>query len=786
MTEQHTAEHWLGRSVKRKEDDRFLQGRGNYVDDIDLPGMLHMSILRSPVAHARINSIDTSAAEALPGVVAVVTGELLAQHNLAWMPTLSGDTQAVLATDKVRMQGQEVACVIAEDPYVAHDALELIEVDYDPLPVVVTPQQSLEPGAPVIRDDKEDKHDNRIYHWEAGDPEATERAFAEADRVVSLDTFYPRCHPAPMETCGCVADVDPVTGKATIYMTSQAPHAHRTVFALVAGLPEHQIQIISPDIGGGFGNKVPVYPGYVVATAASLLLGRPVKWIEDRTGNLISTGFARDFHMDGELALRNDGKMLGLRVRMLSDQGYSYADAQPSKFKAGLFHVVTGSYDLPAAHVVTDGAYTNKAPGGVAYRCSFRVTEASFLIERLVDTAAHQLGMDPADLRRANFIQPDQFPYTSATGFEYDSGDYGRALDLALEKVGYRELREEQRRLREEGSNKLLGIGLASFTEVVGAGPGRHYDILGIKMFDSAELRVHPTGKAILKLGVKSQGQGHETTFAQIVANELGIPPDDIVVQEGDTDNTPYGLGTYASRSTPTAGAATSVAARKIRDKARKLAAHLLEASEDDLEWQGDKFSVKGAPDRAKTIQEISFAAYTDHPEGMEAGLEATNYYDPPNMTYPFGTYAVVVEVDRGTGEWKVLRCVAVDDCGTRINPMIVEGQIMGGLTEGYGMAAMELITFDEEGNCIGSNFMDYLLPTAWETPGFELGETTTPSPHHPIGAKGVGESATVGSPAAFVNAVVDALAHAGVRNIDMPLTSDKVWEALNEAGLAE
>jgi carbon-monoxide dehydrogenase large subunit len=748
--------------------------------------MLHMAVLRSPLAHARINSIDTSAAEALPGVVAVVTGELLAQHNLAWMPTLSGDTQAVLATDKVRMQGQEVACVVAEDPYIAHDALELIDVDYEPLPAVTTPQQALEAGAPIIRDDKEGQADNRIYHWEAGDKEATDRAFATADRVVGLATHYPRCHPAPLECCGCVADVNPASGKTTIYMTSQAPHAIRTVFALVAGLPEQNIQIISPDIGGGFGNKVPVYPGYVVATAASLLLGRPVKWIEDRTGNLISTGFARDFHMEGELALRNDGKMLGLRVRMLSDQGYSYADAQPSKFKAGLFHVVTGSYDLPAAHVVTDGAYTNKAPGGVAYRCSFRVTEASFFIERLVQTAAYELGMDPADLRRSNFIQPDQFPYTSATGFEYDSGDYGRALDLALEKVGYRELREEQRRRHEEGSDKLLGIGLASFTEVVGAGPGRHYDILGIKMFDSAELRVHPTGKAILKLGVKSQGQGHETTFAQIVANELGIPPEDIAVQEGDTDNTPYGLGTYASRSTPVAGAATAVVSRKVRDKARQIAAHLLEVAPEDLEWEVGQFHVRGAPDRAVTIQDVAFAAYTNPPEGLEAGLEGVNYYDPPNMTYPFGTYVVVVEVDRQTGEWKVRRLVAVDDCGVRINPMIVEGQIMGGLTEGFGMAAMELITFDEDGNCIGSNFMDYLLPGSMETPRFELHQTVTPSPHHPIGAKGVGESATVGSPAAFINAVVDAIAHAGGRNLEMPATSDKVWQALVEAGLAE
>jgi carbon-monoxide dehydrogenase large subunit len=785
MTADTEPRGWLGQSVKRKEDDRFVVGRGTYVDDVKLPGMLHMAILRSPVAHARITRIDTTAAQALPGVVAVVTGELLAQHKLAWMPTLSGDTQAVLATDKVRMQGQEVACVVAEDPYVAHDALELIDVDYEPLPVVTSPQAALEPGAPIIRDDKPDQADNRIYHWEAGDREATDRAFAAADRVVSLATFYPRCHPAPIECCGCVADVNPATGKATIWMTSQAPHAHRTVFALVAGLPEQNIQIISPDIGGGFGNKVPVYPGYVVATAASLLLGRPVKWIEDRTGNLISTGFARDFHMSGELALSSEGKMLGLRVRLLSDQGYAYADAQPTKFKAGLFHVVTGSYDLPAAHVVADGAYTNKAPGGVAYRCSFRVTEASFFIERLVQTAAYELGVDPAELRRRNFIRPEQFPYRSATGFVYDSGDYQRALDLALEKLGYDELRAEQRRRREQGDDTLLGVGLASFTEVVGAGPSRQYDILGIKMFDSAELRVHPTGKAILKLGVKAQGQGHETTFAQIVAHELGIPPQDVAVQEGDTDNTPYGLGTYASRSTPTAGAATAVVARKLRDKARLIAAHLLEAAPEDLEWADGRFHVKGAPDRAKSIQDVAFAAYTDLPEGLEPGLEGVNYYDPPNMTYPFGTYAVAVEVDRATGQWRVRRLVAVDDCGVRINPMIVEGQIMGGLAEGFAMAAMELITFDEEGNCIGSNFTDYLLPTACETPAFELYATETPSPHHPIGAKGVGESATVGSPAAFVNAVVDALAHAGVRRLEMPVTSDKVWEAMVQAGVA-
>ncbi len=774
----------IGESIKRKEDARFLRGQGHFLDDFVLPRMAHMAILRSPHAHARIKSIDTAAASAKPGVIAVVTGELMAQHKLAWMPTLSGDTQAVLATDKVRFQGQEVAAVIAETKYQAEDARDLIEVDYEILQAITSPDQAKESGSALIRDDKEGQKDNHIYHWESGDKAGTQAAFAKAHKVVRLNTFYPRCHPAPLETCGCIADVDGVTGKATIYMTSQAPHAIRTVFALVAGIPEHQIRIISPDIGGGFGNKVPVYPGYVVATAASLLLGRPVKWVEDRTENLISTGFARDYHMTGDLALDKDGKMLALRVHLDSDNGAFFADAQPSKFKAGLFHIVTGSYDIPTAHVTADGYYTNKAPGGVAYRCSFRVTEASYLIERLVSNAAMEIGMDQAEIRTKNFIQPEQFPYTSATGWIYDSGDYPKAMDVALKQLGYEDLKKDVEARRKKG--EVTGIGIASFTEVVGAGPGADYDILGLRMFDSAELRVHPTGKAILKLGVKSQGQGHETTFAQIVAEELGIPAQDVLVMEGDTDNTPYGLGTYASRSTPVAGAATAMVSRKLREKARKLAAHLLEAAEEDLEWERGKFFVKGSPEKFKTIQEAAFAAYTNLPEGMEPGLEGVHYYDPPNMTYPFGTYAVVVDVDKGTGQVKVKRMVAVDDCGVRINPMIVEGQIQGGLTEGYGIAFMELITFDAEGNCIGSNLMDYLIPGSMETPKFEIGQTVTPSPHHPLGAKGVGESATVGSPAAYVNAVIDALSPYGITNIDMPVTSDKVWAALRSKGVTE
>jgi carbon-monoxide dehydrogenase large subunit len=773
----------LGHSVRRKEDDRLLRGRGNFVDDIVLPGMLHMALLRAPIAHARITAVDVEAAKAHPGVVAVVTGRDLDAHGLAWMPTLSGDTQAVLALDKVVFQGQEVAAVVAEDPYVASDALELIDVDYDPLPPVVDPNKALEPDAPLIREDKQGQTSNHINHWEKGDREATDRAFASADKVVRLETFYPRSHPAPLETCGCVADVDPATGKATIYMTSQAPHAHRTLFALVAGLPEQDIRIVSPDIGGGFGNKVPIYPGYVVATVASLLLGRPVKWVEDRTENLISTGFARDYHMTGEVALSSDGKILGLRSKVVADHGAFNAAAQPTKTPAGLFHIFAGSYDVPAAFCEVDAAYTNKAPGGIAYRCSFRVTEASFLIERLMQKAATELEIDPAELRRRNFIRPEQFPYRSVLGWEYDSGDYQRALDLALEKLGYQELRQEQRERRQRG--ELMGIGIASFTEVVGAGHGADYDIAGLRMFDSAELRVHPTGKAILKVGVKTQGQGHETTFAQIVAGELGIPPEDVAVMHGDTDNTPYGLGTYASRSTPVGGAATAMVARKLREKAGRIAAHLLEVAEEDVEYAEGRFSVRGAPDQAKTIQEVAFAAYTNLPEGVEAGLEGVTYYDPPNMTFPFGTYCVVVDVDKGTGAWKVRKMVAVDDCGVRINPMIVEGQIHGGLAEGFAIAAMQQITFDEEGNCIGSNFTDYLLPTSWETPNFETHETVTPSPHHPIGAKGVGESPTVGSPAAYVNAVLDALAPLGITNIDMPVTSDKVWTAMHEKGSA-
>jgi carbon-monoxide dehydrogenase large subunit len=644
----------------------------------------------------------------------------------------------------------------------------------------------MEPGAPVLRTDKEGKTDNHIFHWEAGDRKATAAEFDGADVTVSTDIYIPRIHVASIETCGCVADFDSVRGKLTVYLTTQAPHAVRTVLALVAGhvgLSEEKIRIISPDIGGGFGGKVPVYPGYVIAIAASVVIGKPVKWIEDRMENLQADSFARDYHMTAELAAKKDGTITGLRIKTLADHGYADAAANPSKFPAGLFSICTGSYDIPHAFAEVDGVYTNKPPGGVAYRCSFRVTEAVHAIERVTDVLASKLGMDAAEIRMKNFIRADQFPYKSSLGWEYDSGDYHAALKKAMDIIGYADLRAEQKEKRERG--ELMGVGISSFTEIVGAGPSKDFDILGIKMFDSAEIRIHPTGKATARFGTKSQGQGHETTYAQIVAEELGIPAAHVEVEEGDTDTAPYGLGTYASRSTPTAGAAGAMAARKIRDKARKIAAHLLEVSEDDLEWEPGKFSVKGAPQKSKTIQDIAFAAYTNHPQGMEAGLEAVDYYDPPNLTFPFGSYICVVDIDRGTGEVKIRRFVAVDDCGNIINPMIVDGQIHGGLSMGMAPALFEEISYDESGNIQGGSFMDYLVPTAMETPNWETDKTVTPSPHHPLGAKGVGESATVGAPPAIVNAVVDALAHLGVKHMEIPMTPERVWTVLKEKGVA-
>jgi carbon-monoxide dehydrogenase large subunit len=787
----------LGTARKRVEDVRFTQGKGNYVDDIALPGMLFGDFVRSPYAHARVTKIDKAAALAMPGVVAVLTAEDLAPLGLHWMPTLAGDRQMVLADGKVLFQGQEVAFVVAENRYVAADAVEKVEVEYEELPVVVDPFRALEPDAPVLREDLAGKtagahgprrHHNHIFTWEQGDREATETVLAGAPVVAEEMIYYHRTHPCPLETCGCVASMDKITGKLTLWGTFQAPHAVRTVASLISGIAEHNIRVISPDIGGGFGNKVGVYPGYVCSIVASIVTGRPVKWIEDRMDNLMSTAFARDYWMQGKIAATKDGKITGLWCHVTADHGGFDACADPTKFPAGFFNICTGSYDIPVAYLAVDGVYTNKAPGGVAYRCSFRVTEAAYFIERMVDVLAQKLGMDPVELRLKNFIRKDQFPYRSALGWEYDSGDYHTAMEKALAAVDYKALRAEQtarvEAFRRGETRKLMGIGVAFFTEIVGAGPVKNCDILGLGMFDSCEIRIHPTGSAIARLGTISQGQGHATTFAQILATEIGLPADDITVEEGDTDTAPYGLGTYGSRSTPVAGAATAMAGRKIRAKAQMIAAYLLEVHDDDVAWDVDRFVVKGAPERFKTMKEIAFAAYNQAIPGLEPGLEAVSYYDPPNMTYPFGAYVCVMNVDVDTGFCDVRRFYALDDCGTRINPMIIEGQVHGGLTEALAIAMGQEIAYDETGNVKQATLMDFFVPTAVETPHYETDWTTTPSPHHPIGAKGVGESPNVGGVPCFSNAVIDAFKAFGLTHAHMPHDHWRVWKIANALGM--
>jgi len=787
----------LGASRKRVEDARFTQGKGHYVDDIKLPGMLFGDFVRSPYAHARVKSINKETALALPGVHAVLTAGDLEPLGLHWMPTLAGDKQMVLADGKVLFQGQEVAFVIADDRYKAADGVAAIEVEYEELPVLVDPFKAQAEDAPILREDIADKkegahgprrHPNHIFTWEAGNRDATEAVLAEADVVAEEMIYYHRTHPCPLETCGCVASMDKVNGKLTVWGTFQAPHAVRTVASLISGIAEHNIRIVSPDIGGGFGNKVGVYPGYICAIVASIVTGVPVKWIEDRSDNLMATAFARDYWMKGRIAATRDGRITALHCHTTADHGAFDACADPTRFPAGFMNICTGSYDIPTAYLVVDGIYTNKAPGGVAYRCSFRVTEAAYFVERMIEILAIKLDMDAAELRARNFIRKEQFPYKSALGWEYDSGDYHTGWEKALKAVDYEGLRKEQAErieaFKRGETRTLLGIGLSHFTEIVGAGPVKNCDILGLGMFDSCEIRIHPTGSATARLGTISQGQGHATTFAQIIASEIGIPAEDITLEEGDTDTAPYGLGTYGSRSTPVAGAATAMAGRKIRAKAQMIAAYLLEVHDDDVEWDVDRFVVKGAPERFKTMKEIVFASYNQAVPGIEPGLEAVSYYDPPNMTYPFGSYICVMELDVDTGITGIRQFYALDDCGTRINPMVIEGQVHGGLTEALAIAMGQEIAYDEMGNVTTGTLMDFFIPTAWETPNYQTDHTVTPSPHHPIGAKGVGESPNVGGVPAFSNAVHDAFRAFGLTHTQMPHDHWRIWQTAHRLGL--
>ena len=775
----------MGHSVKRKEDPRFIRGQGEYIDDVNLPGQLWLDIVRSPYAHATIKGIDASEALKIPGVLAVITGADLEKAGLHWMPTLAGDKQMVLPTDTVMYQSQEVAAVVATTKYIAADGVAAVLVDYEPLEVVTDPFKALEEGAPVLRPDRaEDKQNNHIWHWESGDRAATDADLAAADVHIEQDIYIPRIHVASIETCGCVADWNATRGQLTLHMTTQAPHAIRTVLALVSGLPEQNIRVKTHDIGGGFGGKVPVYPGYVLAVVASLTVGKPVKWIEDRSENLQADSFARDYHIHVEL---------GAHQGRQDHRAQGQDDRRPRLHRRRRRPVQVPGRPVQRHHRLVRLPERVRRSRWRLHQQAARRRRLPLLVprdrggprgraDRRHPRPRDRQGPGPApdgELHPARAVpvqDPDrlvvrlgQLPGRAPEGPRHDrlrrpaQGAGGEARARRAHGHRHQQLHRDRRRRT-----------LARLRH-----PG-HQDVR-----QSARSASTRPARSLARLGVQSQGQGHETTFAQIIAEELGFPVADIKIEEGDTDTAPYGLGTYASRSTPVAGAATAVAARKIRDKARKIAAHLLEASEEDLEWEPGKFSVKGSPDRFKTIQEIAFAAYTNHPAGMEAGLEAVDYYDPPNLTFPFGSYICVVDIDKGTGQVSVRRFVAIDDCGNIINPMIVDGQIHGGLTMGLAPALYEQITYDELGNNMAGTFMDYLLPTAMETPAWETGKTITPSPHHPIGAKGVGESATVGAPPAIANAVVDALWHLGVRNIDIPITPQKVWAILHEQGIS-
>ena len=772
--------------IRRREDPRLITGRATYTDDIPLPGTAHAAILRSPHAHARIKSIDTSKASASEGVVAVYTGAdtdgVLEPIPTAWLipdSDLKTVAHPAIAKDVVRYQGDAVAVVVAEDRYQAEDALQLIDVDYEPLPAVLDPQKAMEDGAPQLH---EDAPNNQAFHWvvDGGD---TEAAFNAAEVVVKDRIVHQRLIPNAIEPHSALAQFVKATGELTLWSTSQNPHIARFLTSVVTGLGEHKIRVIAPEVGGGFGSKIPYYADEAITSFCSMQLDRPVKWTATRSEGYQAAIHGRDHVQEVELAANRDGKITGLRAKVWAGMGAYLSTAAPGvpTILHGLMY--SGAYDIANIHGDVYGVFNNGTPVE-AYRGAGR-PEATFITERLVDLLADELDMDPVELRRKNLIPAFEDGHDVATGLTYDSGDYEKTLDLALEKVGYSSLREEQAGLKEQG--RYMGIGVTTYAELCGLGPSQVAGAVGFQggLWESAVVRFHPTGKVNIYTGTSPHGQGEETTFAQIVADELGLDVDDVELIHGDTDNTPMGWGTYGSRTTAVAGAAVALASRKIKDKATVIAAHLLEAAVEDIDFEDGKFFVKGSPDQAKTIQDIALMANVawDMPEGVEPGLETTTFYDPPNFTYPFGAHIAVVEVDPDTGHIEIRRYVAVDDCGQQVNPMIVEGQVHGGVVQGIGPVLWEGAVYDENGQLLTGSMLDYALPRADVLPEIESYSTITPSPHHPLGVKGVGETGTIASTATVYNAVMDALKPLGVRGIDMPLTPEKVWRAIHENG---
>jgi carbon-monoxide dehydrogenase large subunit len=767
----------LGQPIKRQEDPRLITGAGQFLDDLAIPGVLHMAVVRSPYGHAKINGIDTAEALKMPGVVAVLTakdieGETTGPlpYEFGWQPfeNVNDFKRGPLATDKVRYVGDPVAVVIADSRYHAVDAVGVVEVDYDPLPAAVDPEKALEPGAPLLFEES----GTNLGHTQtktAGDVDA---AFAQADKIVKIRVVNQRVIPAPMETRGTIAlwrpDGAGSTGELTVYETTQGVHGLRKALAPLLGYPENKVRVIVPDMGGGFGNRTDCAPETVMACIAAKRLQVPVKYQETRTESNQAAMHGRGQLDVVEAAVKSDGKVLGLKVSAICDIGaYNQFLSPIMGMLTGV--MIPGNYDIPNLLYELKGVYTNKTPVG-AYRGAGR-PEATYLLECAMDAVAHELGLDPAEVRRKNFISKDSFPHTTPFGTNYDTGDYALALDRALEFAGYKSLREEQQKAQAEG--KMMGVGLAAYVEICGFGP-----------WEQATVRVDPSGKIRAYTGVSPHGQGTATSLAQIIAEDIGVSMDDIIVIHGDTAQVAAGNGTGGSRGIVQGGSSMLMASNQVRDKAVRIAAHLLEAAPDDIEVTGAGFSVKGAEDRVKTLAEISGAAYGGNvPEGDEPGLEATRFFTASGETFPFGIHIAVVDIDKETGRTTLRRMICVDDCGTVVNPLLLDGQRHGGIAQGAAQALCEEVVYDDEGQLLTSTFGDYAMPTAHTLPMFELDRTETLSPRNPLGAKGIGEAGTIGSTPAVRSAVLDALKFAGVKSFDMPATSVRVWRALQEAG---
>ncbi len=780
----------IGSAVKRREDPALIAGKGKYTDNFKLHGMTHAVIVRSPHAHARINSIDTTAAAAAPGVVAVFTGQDIVASGIGgvvpvgWLlPDLKTPAHPILATEVVRYVGDGVAVVVAEDRYLARDAADLVEVDYEPLESVTDPKAAAAEGAPQVH---EEAPGNIAFDWQLGDKEKTDAAFAAAAKTASVELRNNRLIPNAVEPRAALASFDDSTGELTIRMTSQNPHLHRLLMTLASlNLPETKLRIIAPDVGGGFGSKIHHYPDEAIAGWCAMQVKRPVKWVATRSETNQTDAHGRDHRTRAEIALDEAGKILGLRVEGYAAMGAylsTFAPAVPTYLYGTL---MSGQYDIPAIHVRTIGTFTTTAPVD-AYRGAGR-PEATYAVERVMDAAAEAAGLDPAEIRRRNFIPADAFPYATQVALEYDSGNYEPALDKALEMVGYEDLRAEQQRRRDDRGAKLLGIGLSSYIEACGIAPSQVVGALGAQagLWESGKVRVHPTGGVTVYTGSSPHGQGVVTSFSQIVAEKLGVPMENVEIVHGDTAKVQFGMGTYGSRSLSVGGSALALSLDKVTAKAKKIAAHLLEASDEDVVFENGEFSVAGVPAKTVAWGDVVLQAYLAHnlPDGLEPGLEETTFYNPNNFVFPFGTHVAIVEIDRETGEVDLIRYVAVDDCGNLINPMIVDGQVHGGIAQGVGQALWEDAAYDDHGQLLTGTLLDYALPRAHRLPSFETAHTVTPCPHNPLGVKGIGEAGTIASTAAVSNAVHDALKPFGAKNLEMPHTPEKIWRVIHSNG---